>query len=248
MKYRFDEIGERIRIERIAKSLNQDDFIHALNCAYYEDNEWEKSKSRPGIIGRNTLSDIENGHIVTFDLRVLSAMAKVFNCEIGFLLCENGYENKTRQMTDIVKETGLHPKAISMLNSLSAGKGCNDETMILISRMITNSQFISLLMEILENKSYCKAMIEAKEEVKDTFTSDDEAFRFVSNSIRSSKEYRANMFSITHIFEEIVKDVTIGPAIIEYYEPQSSTNIPDVKPPIYANLLPQPSAKHKCPK
>lgn len=237
MEYNFKEIGNRIALERIKAGFkSQQKFLDHLSDKYYFS------------MSRNTLSAIENGKTKHYDCEFLFILCREFGCEIGYLLCEDGYENKTRKMTDIVKTTGLHPKAISMLNSLSAGKGYDDEVMMLISRMITNSQFVSLLLEILENKSYCKAMIEAKEDVKDTFTSDDEAFRFVSNSIRSSEKYRANMFSITHIFEEIVKDVTIGPAIIEYYEPQSSTNIPDVKPPIYANLLPQPSAKHKCPK
>ena len=40
-------------------------------------------------------------------------LCNIFNCEIGYLLCE--YDCKTRAATDIVKETGLSEKSIDIL-------------------------------------------------------------------------------------------------------------------------------------
>lgn len=152
MEYNFKEIGERIQKERNKLGISQDEFIYKLNCAYYgnrknDDNyEWERTPQTPGIIGRNTLSDIENGKVVSFDLRVLSAMAILFKCEIGYLLCEKGYENKTREITDVITATGLSSQAIdNILN-------CQFKTSL--SMLMENPDFTQLVFEIFMSNEY----------------------------------------------------------------------------------------------
>ena len=145
MKYSFKEIGERIQNERNKLGLSQDEFIYQLNCEYYRNMkkndryEWKRTPQTPGIIGRNTLSDIENGKVVSFDLRVLSAMASLFNCEIGYILCEDGYENKTRTKTDIVEETSLSEESVDNILSYSG------EELAILDCLLESKEFRELL-------------------------------------------------------------------------------------------------------
>lgn len=102
MKYNFLEIGKRIRDER-KKVANQETFIDML--AEY------------GVhIGRNTLSDIENGKCADC-LRVdfLAACCDIFSCDMGFLLCDPNYTCRKRDASEIEAMTGLSENAIRTL-------------------------------------------------------------------------------------------------------------------------------------
>ena len=103
MKYDPKVTGERIRTERQAKKLNRDEFIEAIRnkCGY--------------AFSTNTLTVIENGEKNKLSLDILEAMCEIFDCELGYLLGEEGYENKTRQTTDIVRATGLTELAVKVL-------------------------------------------------------------------------------------------------------------------------------------
>lgn len=102
MEYNLLEIGKRIRALRQEKNLSQDGLI----------NELQKNVA----IGRNTLSAIENGNAKHFELSLLTSLCDVFECEMGFLLCE--YSCKTRETTDIFELTGLSEKACKTLSTL----------------------------------------------------------------------------------------------------------------------------------
>jgi Predicted transcriptional regulators len=107
MEYNFVDIGNRITAERNALGWSQDKLIEEL--------------SNKGVkIGRNALSDIENGNkqYKNFSLKLLCALAELFNCEIGYLLCEKEYICKTRCDTDIYKETGLNEQSIDALRMI----------------------------------------------------------------------------------------------------------------------------------
>ena len=110
MKYNYVNIGERIKAERKRHHWTQEMLIeilnHQQNCA----------------VGRNTLSAIENGSPTTCSLELLASLCDLFNCEIGYLLCEDGYEQKTRKDTDVYKETGLSYEAIKALQHISEPK------------------------------------------------------------------------------------------------------------------------------
>lgn len=92
------EIGERIRNERIAAGYkNQSEFALALGLQ--EDS-------------RQSVGAWENGERLP-QLKTLLKMCELFDCEIGYLLCE--YDCKTREETDISKATGLSNKSVRQL-------------------------------------------------------------------------------------------------------------------------------------
>lgn len=108
MKYNFYNIGNRITQERKLLGLSQSKII-------------EKLKDEYGVkIGRNNYSKIENGEQFEdhFSLGLLFALCDMFNCEVGYLLCEAGYEQKTRRNTDIHAVTGLNKESVAALESI----------------------------------------------------------------------------------------------------------------------------------
>lgn len=95
----IENIGGRIKVERIALGLTQADLAEKL---------------RMSRESRQTIINWENGKTLP-SLDILLDMCKLFNCEMGYLLGEEGYEGKTRAMTDIQKLTGLSKKVIKRL-------------------------------------------------------------------------------------------------------------------------------------
>ena len=101
MNYDFGKIGQRIREERKKQGKTQATFAA----------EFEVKKS--------TVSRWENGEAMP-SFQTLLDMCKAFDCEAGYLLCEEGYENRTRTTTDICKETGLSEAAVMVLQKENA--------------------------------------------------------------------------------------------------------------------------------
>lgn len=104
MEYNYKEIGRRIAALRKSwkpRKLSQTDLIKLLEGKY----------SIP--IGRNTLSDLENGRPVSLKIDFLFALCDIFGCELGYILGE--YDLPTGRETDIVKETGLSPDSVQKL-------------------------------------------------------------------------------------------------------------------------------------
>ena len=97
LEQRKIEIGNRIRHERKkVLGISQGALAEELNRQ------------------RDIISKWENGYSLP-DLTDLLGMCELFNCEVGYLLCEEGYENKTRKVTDICKSTGLSEEAVNLL-------------------------------------------------------------------------------------------------------------------------------------
>lgn len=99
MKYDWKKIGRRIQKERKLLGLSQDEFC-----------------DKAGIVKRATLSKWENGTGGEITVGMLTAMCEVFDCELGYLLCE--YDCKTRAATDISQQTGLSEEAVKNLSNL----------------------------------------------------------------------------------------------------------------------------------
>lgn len=100
MEYNFTEIGFRARKERKRLKLSQDGLIEKL--------------SNVGVSTcRTTISNLENGLMgKELSLKLLMGLCTVFDCEIGYLLCEPGYENsRSRQIADVKTFTGLSDAA-----------------------------------------------------------------------------------------------------------------------------------------
>lgn len=101
MKYNFEKIGKRIKEERKKKKWTQKKLMEKLSpyCP----------------LGRNTLSDIENGICSNISLTLFSTLCKeeFFDCDMGYLLCE--YDEKRHIAADIKEATGLDPDAINII-------------------------------------------------------------------------------------------------------------------------------------
>ena len=106
MKYNYQKIGDRIRDNRKSLEYSQDEFIRILK---------DEHQVR---IGRNTLSNVENGNLSPekFTMPLLIAICKIFNCDIGYLLGE--YDENTRKEKVIQEELHLSSKAISTLKEI----------------------------------------------------------------------------------------------------------------------------------
>lgn len=109
MNYDTKEIGKRIRLCRSEYQKgkkkgekNQESFGFDL-----------KDDGNTGY-DRKTINKWENGKTLP-PLDVLLKMCKLFDCELGYLLCEPEYANKTKVVTDITNETGLSEEAIKLL-------------------------------------------------------------------------------------------------------------------------------------
>lgn len=102
MNYNWKAIGKRIRTERKNLSLSQEKLIE---------------KTGLQVSARQTIGNWESGESEP-DLYALSKLCEIFNCEMGYLLCE--YDCKTREATDIQKVTGLSEKAIESLSGLKS--------------------------------------------------------------------------------------------------------------------------------
>ena len=97
MQYDNAKIGKRIKTERQILDLSQDMLSHKINVNRNTVVQWEKGKTMPRPEDLNKLCTI-------------------FDCEMGYLLCEEGYETgKTRAKTDIIEKTGLSRQAIEEL-------------------------------------------------------------------------------------------------------------------------------------
>lgn len=100
-KYIFEAIGKRIKEERDRRNISQDGFIEMLGA-------------RNIPIGRNRLSNIENGKCVEkMELEKLVAICDIFQWDIGYLLGE--YKEQTQDKHFICHQTGLSEKAIDFL-------------------------------------------------------------------------------------------------------------------------------------
>ena len=100
MEYNFPAIGQRIKGLRKERGWSQDQLIDVLQDKV--------------PIGRNTLSSIENGNAKHFELSLLTALCEVFDCEMGYILCE--YDNcKTRDLQFVHDMTGLSEGSIELL-------------------------------------------------------------------------------------------------------------------------------------
>lgn len=109
MKYIYDysKIGKRIKGERKKNGFTQDELINLLR-----DNQVP--------VGRNTLSAMENGIKEKFSFQVLYGLADIFQCQIGYLLCE--YDCKTQFNAAISEITGLSDNAINTLKKVNENK------------------------------------------------------------------------------------------------------------------------------
>lgn len=95
-KYDFKKIAKKIKETRKEHKISQEKISEECHVSRATVIKWEKGGQLP-------------------DLNSMLIMCNLFDCELGYLLCEKGYENKTREVTDICKATGLSENAVNNL-------------------------------------------------------------------------------------------------------------------------------------
>lgn len=89
----INKIGERIKTERKKQDLTLEDLADKIGVSRQTISKWEKGAATSGP-----------------SLWELVKMCQLFQCDLGYIVGE--YECKTRPVTDIHNETGLHEDTI----------------------------------------------------------------------------------------------------------------------------------------
>jgi len=124
MNYDWGKIGIRIREERKEAKLSQSDLCAKLYLNQKSRGtvgKWEKGLLRPSL---------EN----------MVLMCGIFNCELGYLLCE--HDCKTREATDVQAATGLSKDSVKKILSIK------DDTSFTLNQILEHHDFIELLRAI----------------------------------------------------------------------------------------------------
>lgn len=149
MKYNNNKIADILIEERKKKGWSQEKLI-------------EKLAEKKVYVGRNTISAIESSakhDIGKLSLELLTALAELYDCEIGYLLGE--YPLKTGRDTDIQAETGLSAEAINTIRGIRQesknwkANSCNDspgyDDLAALNFMLKYDGFISPILRGLQN-------------------------------------------------------------------------------------------------
>ena len=150
MKYEkvdFPSIGEKIRNARRERKLSQDGLIELLSVKY-------------GVkLGRNRLSQLENGGREKFELDLFIAICDIFDWDMGYLFDEYLESTKTKHI--ICQETGLSEAAV---NKIVAWKNADDRRKLYsnhLSELLENKDTESLLGDIGEFLAYAALEVKA---------------------------------------------------------------------------------------
>ena len=108
------QIGKRIKDERLKgaygkKKLSQQELADTISAMLNSDPDCKG-------IGQNTVSNWEKG-ITLPPLSKLIALSNIFDCDIGYLLCD--YDEPTRNLADVVEQTGLSGGAATRLKNMA---------------------------------------------------------------------------------------------------------------------------------
>lgn len=134
MKYEATLTGEKIKYERKKRGWTQSKLAKKIN------------------ISDNQISKYERGDVFP-PLDSLFKLCEIFECELGYLLCEDDYSIGTKFETEVSKITGLNKKAIESLKRLTSSSkrapffGCESERVKNILNAILSSDNFSLLVQ-----------------------------------------------------------------------------------------------------
>lgn len=120
MDYNKETIGNIIRTERTKLGLSQADLGKKVNSSGKQISNYEKGITAPPI-------------------DMMFNLCRVFNCELGYLLGEEDYSDKSKLMTMIVNETGLSNESIKELQEIK--RWGNDFTRVTNSLISTKNFF-----------------------------------------------------------------------------------------------------------
>lgn len=147
-RYDWVKIGNRIREERQKMDMSQRDLINRMRnrdagigkavLINLERGTYDKNER----FTINVLSDLENGVPVKgLAIRQLTALCDIFQCDIGYLLCE--YDEKTWGKRDIAAYTGLSEEAVDVLHGLySIGKNHFTHALPFINQILSDYETV----------------------------------------------------------------------------------------------------------
>lgn len=202
MNYDYLKIGERIRKER--KALKQTQIVFAENLN----------------VTRRTVTNWENGEKPPKFQQMID-MCKMFDCEMGYLLCEDGYENKTRVTTDICEKTGLSEKAVYMLEQRKKHLKKNENSVaVFTSFFIENGKEVydrieelknhNENMKQLEESEYCEVIHKtyknakfSRENIATVESEEDIYFTLLENAINNIRQDEAIIKEKKNVMENL---------------------------------------------
>ena len=100
MIYNQEEIGKTIKKERKRLGLSQEKLGEKIGTVGKQVSSYEKGNPAPPIM-------------------TMFKLCEVFDCELGYLLGEPEYSNRTKLSTTIEETTGLVPESISILKRIT---------------------------------------------------------------------------------------------------------------------------------
>ena len=126
MDYNKETIGNIIRTERTKLGLSQADLGKKVNSSGKQISNYEKGITAPPI-------------------DMMFNLCKVFKCELGYLLGEEDYSDKSKLMTMIVNETGLSNDSIKELKDL---KDWGNDYSRVANALISSKSFLSFIFDL----------------------------------------------------------------------------------------------------
>lgn len=116
---RLSQIGERIKMLRTQKGWTQTRLGNELGELLYGDK-----------VKQSMISSWEKGDTLP-TLKNLLAISQLFDCDIGYILCD--YDDRRKDTSNLSKVTGLSPGTIEQLSTLvqidkERLDGCGDDT------------------------------------------------------------------------------------------------------------------------
>lgn len=147
MEYSFLEIAQRIVDHRKERKMTQERFIEEL---------YNQGVS----IGRNRLSNIENGEGKAFSLDFLLACCKIFNTDIGHLMGE--YEQKNRDFAFVCEFTGLSERAVDAMTFYR-----NSYAIEQLGKLLQDKEFWEMLSLFESHKNMAPEIMQKNKETVD---------------------------------------------------------------------------------
>ncbi len=133
MKYSKEELGKKIRTERIKLKLSQASLGKKLN-----------------VVGKQ-ISNYENGKLFP-PLEILLKLCDIFDCELGFLLGDPDFSDGTKLTTAIHNDIGLNKNTIDNLCKITGTtKTClcfgyeSEKYRMILNKLLSSSAFISFI-------------------------------------------------------------------------------------------------------
>ena len=122
MKYDTEIVGKMIKKEREQRGMTQAELASELGVSYKQISNYERGKLLPPL---------DN----------LLGFCNIFDCELGYLIGEEGYETKTKLMTKICELTGLSEESVQSISDLTNDEFHGDDNKHVLNKLLTADQF-----------------------------------------------------------------------------------------------------------